>query len=306
MNRPVAEQIAETVADIRAGRVVHPAGNTAAGLEIGRLSLRLAQQPQPVVECQAIFEQQLSKKEIHLYDDWPSIVPPWEDFLLCYVNSHLNTVVMQVHRTDHDGSEIPADEWRSEEKINWDRVRWIVEATIWIGGYSRTLGKAVPTSGPYHMFRYAIDETGKPENINWIALLNNPQPSDLSGVWSAELVTLGASLNFLNASNIGVAEPTRPRAERRRLDRTGVKVQTIVVRPPGRGRAPRDTAARPISDFETPLTDVRGHFGHYGPKYGKGLLFGRIEGKIWFNGYVRGTGDDSSPRDYRLKPDPIQ
>jgi hypothetical protein len=80
----------------------------------------------------------------------------------------------------------------------------------------------------------------------------------------------------------------------------GVQVQTIVVRPVGsRARS----AATGAGDGAAPLSTVRGHFSHYGPKYGKGLLFGKIAGRFWIPMQARsGAGSDEPRKDYVLKP----
>lgn len=309
--RPAAESIAEVVADIRAGRTDHPAAFDRAGADISRRMLERAQRPQPVVDCTAVFHHQLAADTVDLYDDHPSITPPWPDALLCYINTFGNVVCLQVHREDWDGSPRSLDEWSTDNDVDWSKVRWIAETTIWVGGVNKA-GRPIPTSGPCHMFRHAISDDGSPEDINWVELLNRGRPGQRAdpdepgaAMWEASLITLGGSLNFLNCSNVDVAEPDRPRPVRRRLDRTGVTVQTIVVRPPGRRTAGSPAAARPIDAAESVLSPVRGHFSHYGPQYGRGLLFGRLAGKFWIPGHVRGAGDpqdQSDPRSYVLKP----
>jgi len=311
-DRPPAEQIAEVVADIRAGRVQHPAATDRIGTKISHLMLGRAQLPQPIVDCQEIFRQQLTKQEIRMYDDWPSVTPPWVDAMFGYVNTHGNTVVLQVHRADHDGTTLGRGAWRTGNPVDWARVRWISEAAIWIGGHSATTNRAIPTSGPCHIIRHAIRDDGAPEDINWIALLAGRGQSGTHieiddpavAAWEAAMVTLSATLNFLNASNVGVAVPARSRAGRRRIARTGVEVQTIVVRPPGKRRA-GGPGIRPIDSMETVLSPVRGHFSHYGERYGRGLLFGKLEGKFWVPGHVRGNTEgetSANQRNYKLRP----
>lgn len=312
MTRAVAEQIAEVVADIRAGRVNHPAAFDRAGTRSSIERLAFAQLPQPVVDCTAIFNSQRVADMIRLYEDHPSITPPWDDAFLAYVNTFGNVIGLQVHRVDWDGSTPDARFWVSDNETDWSRVRWIAETAVWVGGVSGD-GRPMPTSGPCHLFRHAIHEDGSPADINWVALM---APRGQSGrhdevedenrrTWEAAMVTLGASLNFLNASNVSIAEPARDRPTRRRMARTGVTVQTIVVRPPGKRRA-ASTAARPIDDSETVVSPVRGHFSHYGEQYNRGLLFGKYAGKFWIPGHVRGAGEDEpaapEPKSYVLVP----
>jgi hypothetical protein len=304
-----AEPIAEVIADIRAGRVNHPAAIDEPGITTSLKLLQRAQLPQPVVDCTAVFHAQQQRSKIDLYGDYPSIVPPWEDALLCYVNTYGNTLALQVHRDDHDGSAMSREDWFTENPVDWPRVRWIASTSIWVGGRSGG-GRPLPTSGPCHMFRHAIRDDGAIEDINWIALLDRRgeqfatrrtvETSESEGTWEAPMVTVGAALNFLGASNVDIAEPARPRPQRRRLDRIGVQVQTIVVRPPGKHRA-KSAAARPIGADEALLSPVRGHWVRYGEQFNRGLLFGKHSGKFWVSGHVRGAGD-AEPRDYELKP----
>lgn len=296
--RPAAEPIADVVADLRAGRVDIPA---TVGLKPARKALERAQQPQPVVDCTAIFDMQRQADTIALYDDHPSITPPWENALPCFVNTHGNVICMQVTRLDWDGS-TPSD-WVTENRVDWTQVRWIAVTTIWVGGVSGD-GRPMPTTGPCHMFRHAIRDDGGPEDINWVALLDRSGKDPNVQAWENALVTLGGSLNFLNSSNVDIAEPVRPRATRRRIERTGVTVQTIVVRPPGKRRTKTGPdQARPIDAIENVLSPVRGHFSHYGDAYGRGLLFGKYAGKFWVPSHTRGAdAGEAGEKTYVLKP----
>lgn len=309
MNRPTAEPIAAVVADIRAGRVNRPATVDSTA---GQKALARVQAPQPVVDCTAIFDMQRVAETVALYDDHPSITPPWEDALLCYVNTYGNVICMQVSRMDWDGSDPGRDVWYTDNPVDWERVRWVAVTTIWVGGQSGD-GQPMPTTGPIHMFRHAIRDDGGPEDINWVALMDrtgwrgkHDEMGDANEkTWEASLATLGGALNFLNASNVDVAEPVRPRATRRRIERTGVTVQTIVVRPPGKRRAKSGTdGARPIDAIENVLSPVRGHFSRYGPAFGRGLLFGKYAGKFWIPSHARGAGVDgeAGEKTYVLRP----
>lgn len=301
-----AEPIAEVVADIRKGRVSHPADADATDRTVNTTLLERAQLPQPVVDCTAIFHAQRARDEIALYEDHPSITPPWVDAFLCFVNTFGNVIALQVHRKDWDGSAPDKRDWYTQNEVDWSGVRWIAETTVWVGGRSGD-GMYMPTSGPCHMFRHAIRGDGNPEDINWLALLGprgrRGERVELADpnqtMWDASMITLGAALNFLNASNVEIAEPHRQRPIRRRLARTGVTVQTIVVRPPGKRRAV-SSEPRPIEVGEQVFSPVRGHFARYGPEYDRGLLFGKYAGKFWIPAHARGQGDED--RDYVLSP----
>lgn len=299
-----AEPIAAVVADLRAGRIKRP--NPVEG-PLAKKLLERAREPQPVVDCTAIFHMQQAADEIRLYDDHPNIVPGWDNALLCYVNTFGNVVAMQVHRRDWNGTAPAREDWFTDNTVDWARVRWIAETTLWVGGRSGD-GKPMPTAGPCHMFRHAIRDDGAPEDINWLALLarkgqfgRHGQVDDANqATWDAAMITLGAALNFLNASNVDVAEPARPFPVRQRLRKTRVQVQTIVIRPPGK-RYAKSAAARPIDAAETVLTPVRGHWARYGVEGREGLLFGKYAGKYWIPAFARGAGDPE-PRNYVLRP----
>lgn len=302
-----AEPIAEVVADIRAGRVNHPAGFDRAGIMASESLLALAQVPQPVVDCTAIYQAYINAdKGVSLYDDHPSIVPPWTDSLLCWVNQHGNVTALQVHRADWDGSTPSLEKWFTQNEVDWARVRWIAETAIWIGGRGGD-GRYLPTSGPCHLLRHAIHEDGSLADINWVALMHKRgvkgEAHEIgdphTDAWDTATVMVGAVLNFLGASNVEVAEPQRARPFRRRLARTGVTVQTIVVRPPGKRRA-TSSEPRAIEAGEQVFSPVRGHWARYGVD-GRGLLFGKYSGKFWISAHVRGQ-DEGELRDYVLKP----
>lgn len=303
-----AEPIAEVVADIRAGRVNHPAAFDSAGARTSRKYLVRAQLPQPVVDCTAIYDAYIKNdKGVSLYDDHPSIVPPWTESLLCFVNQHGNVTALQVNRSDWDGTTPDPKDWYTQNEVDWDRVRWIAETAIWVGGRSGD-GRYMPPSGPCHLLRHAINDDGSVADINWVALMHKrgvrAESRELGDpnteAWDTATVMVGSILNFLGASNVEVAEPLRPRPFRRRLARTGVTVQAIVVRPPGKRRA-ASSAPRPIEAGEQVFSPVRGHWARYGPKYDRGLLFGKYAGKFWISAFARGQGE-AEPRDYVLKP----
>jgi hypothetical protein len=113
------------------------------------------------------------------------------------------------------------------------------------------------------------------------------------------LLVLLQSLNFLNCRNVEIVEPKRERHERKRIERTGVNIHTIHVFPVGRGSRSRGA---PREGEGVPLHSVRGHFAHYGPKYGRKLLFGKIEGKYWIQPYSKGSPEHGvSIADYKLE-----
>jgi hypothetical protein len=287
-----AEPIGAVIGDIRAGRVKHHVPDPV----INRTLLDRARAQQPVVDTTAIYRALLDRAAgdgINLYDDFPSVTSPWDDALLCYINDHGNVLALQVRQIPWDDG----PRWDTDNPVDWDRVRWMIETTIWIGGQSGD-GKPMPTSGPVHLLQHAVYSDGAPADMHWVALLGRHDEE----TWQMPLAVLNASLNFLACSNVEVAEPARPFPVRRRLRQQRVQVQTIVVRPPGKRRDGATAAARPVDALDTPLTSVRGSFGHYGPAYGRGLLFGKLAGKFWRPAHARGVGEGHEQKDYVLRP----
>lgn len=286
-----AEAIGKVVADLKAGRVrlLDPERTGVADK-----ALSLVDDP-AVVDCTGIYRSLVERdEEIYIYEDHPSVAPPFDEAAFCYANEHGNVVVM--HATQSD----PAlSRWRTAEPVDWDDVRWITEVMVWLGG--RSDRGPFPTTGPAHLWRIATGSDGTPLDIRWVKLLTE-YPMER---WDmAQLVVLGA-LNFLNCRNVEIVEPARPRAERRRVARTGVKVNVLNVFPSGSSSSSRSDG----DGAGVPLTSVRGHFAHYGdccPGHHdpKGKLFGRLSGRFWIPQHARGTAElGTSEHSYRLVPD---
>jgi hypothetical protein len=272
-----AEAIASVVADLRAGRIQHPPAIV--GTSIAGGAGKVAANPGPVVDATAIYRSLVAKDEpIYLYEDHACISPPWPAASVCYVNEHGNVIVMTFTAGDPPG---PGRRWNPGQPTDWDRVRWSMNAFVWVGG--RGGNGASPTRGPVHLWQFAIYDDGEPADLHWVHLV----PGYPMEHWDmAQLVLLGA-LNFLNCSNVDIVEPARPRAERRRIERTGVRVHTINVFPVG--KATRGT--RSAGEGSVPLHSVRGHFAKYGPQYDRGLLFGKYAGRFFRPQHARGAAE---------------
>lgn len=273
------------MADLTSGRA-HPFPQADAMLY--RLASGLIAKP-TVVDATPIYASLVAKDEpVYLYEDHPCIAPPWDEAAICYVNDHGNVIVM--HTTV-----APADErWESDANdVDWDRVKWIVMAFVWIGGTTGD-GRHFPVTGPVFMWELAVYPDGQPADIHWVHLV----PEYPLEHWDmAQLVLLGA-LNFCNCRNVALVDPVRPRAEARRIARTGITVNTINVF--GAGSSTRGPKGDPVG---VPLSSVRGHFACYGPEYDRGLLFGKYAGRFWHPQHARGTADlGTAEHDYRLTP----
>jgi hypothetical protein len=323
-----AEAIARVVADLRAGRVrvpAEPAIRPEDREDLHNIARAIGEDTTgPVVDATGIYRSLVEHpKPVHVYEDHPNIAPPWPIACVAYCNEYGNVVAATILARD-----VPEDErvalWEPADRVvgqpgpggpvslervtgmsaevathsvDWQRVRWVTEVIVWIGGRGQ-LG-AAQTAGPMHMWRLAIYEDGEPADYRWVQLL----PSHPQERWDmAHLVMLGA-LNFMNCRNVDLVEPARPRAERKRLARTGVRVSVINVTPIGRRRS--GTKGAPTG---VPLHDVRGHFAHYGACCAhhepRGQLFGKLTGRYWIPQHARGTTDLGEVHsDYRLRPE---
>lgn len=337
MARGSAEAIAAVIADVRSGRVRPPvtawhrssAQNRRAGEAMFDAAKGLFVDP-VVVDATGIYEALVAdERPVYIYEDHPCVAPPWEEAAICYVNEHGNVIVMHLNVVTDELTEVPWDvapvgetfegcgstvrggeavacgsegpRWPATHTIDNARLRWRVDTMVWIGGRRAT--GPYPTTGPVHLWQYAIYADGEPADLHWMHLV----PEYPLKHWDmAQLVLLG-SLNFMNCVNVDLVEPRRPRAEARRLARVGVNVHTINVRPPGRGvRSAGGTGDG--AGLGVPLTPVRGHYSHFGNccpgrHDPRGLLFGKLEGRFYIRQHARGDAALGEFRpDYRLVP----
>jgi hypothetical protein len=283
-----AEPIAAVVADLRRGRARSATRDRA----VDGFAAERAKRDQSVVDATAIYRSLVAKDvEIDLYGDHPCITLPWDDAMICYLNEHGNAVVMQASAEPWPLGK----RWDTPNVVVWDELRWLLDVFVWVGGKSGD-GRPMPTTGPCHLFQYAVMPDGAPADMHYVHLIRR-YPLEH---WTMAQLTLLASLNFLACKNVEIVEPKRPFPVRRRLAKTGVTVQTITVRPIS--KRTRSTGAGEASGV-VPLTSVRGHFAEYGPQYGKGLLFGKLAGRYWIPGHARGSAESGETRkDYVLKP----
>jgi hypothetical protein len=279
-----AERIAEAVADLRAGHVLHVEDRYTGNAK----ALAGARTPQPVVDITAIDRSLGEAPDYHPYEDFPHRVSPWPDAIYARSSNH-GVTLMQVHQSEKPGWE----PWDTPNCVDWGRVRWATEVHIWVRAKSPSGVLLRQMLGPAFLYEHAIFEDGTPADIHWTAIASGADGNS----FARSEMALAASLNFLGCSNVETAEPTRPYPVRRRMRKTRVQVQEIVVRPPGKRTRTANTG-RQTDTLDTPLASVRGHFAQYGPQYGNGLLFGKYAGRFWRPARAVGT-----PRNYTLRPD---
>lgn len=289
------EKIAEVVADLKARRYVVPPGvyEDAADSIGDALTDWEEVQKAPVIDATAIYQQAINdKKPWYIYEDHECIAPPWINSFVGFVNQWGNVIVTLLASvdivSDADRGIIHGSWQTDKDDIDWERVRWAISGVVWVGGtgggYDTKIPlQTIPTMGPVYVERYLVYEDGEPIDIRWVELHQGWQGEMSDSHLRVNLDTL----NFMNCKNVDIV-PVRPRdrAQRRRLQRTGVTVSTINVFPVGKLR--RGTQDATDSDG-VPLTSVRGHYAKYGEKYNRKKLFGKYEGRYWIPRHARGS-----------------
>lgn len=248
-----------------------------------------------VIDCTALRRQLVDNDiPVRIYD--ACLVPPFNEAVFAAENEYGNVYAMHCtvvrYPDEWDGT------WTSDDHaIEWSRVRWVIFVSAFLGGSSTTKNCALRTCGPIHMWSIAVYEDGTVGDYRWREC--SPEfPHDGQMGWL--LALLVRSLDFLNCRNVEIVEPHRERHERKRIARTGVTVRTINVFPVG--RTSRSDQGEPVGGV--PMHTVRGHLAHYGPQYGRGLLFGKYAGRFFIPQHVAGNrGIGEVEADYKLVPE---
>lgn len=278
--RPNTE-LARITADVKAGRVQRVMRNRFVHQQVMGL-IDLAGNG-PLVDATFIYDTYLARDAVAIYEDHPDIRPPWSTAWVGYQNEHGNSLVSLVVATDwEDGFE-----WESEHDNSFDGARWRYHVWTFIGGHGSD-GSRLATSGPVTMTRVAVHEDGHPLEIGWVDLLGNGRAEE----WDWSRWTMLGVYTLLNCRNVEIVESALPRALRRREERYGVRSHTVVISLSGQQSS--STSQPDGGAALIPLSTVRGHPAHYGnccPSLHepKGLLFGKLEGKIWVPQYARGS-----------------
>ena len=216
------------------------------------------------------------------------VAPPWPAAIVAYDLDDTTGLIAMQAREITDPSEISEgsmwdtdeDEYGNKVTVDWSRVRWIINASLFTDESKLFApGLGISLFGPAAMWRLAVYEDGQGAYI-WTKTTAGPD----RGSYAFDLMVLLHTLNICNAANVYLDVPKRSRPMAKRIARTGVRVTEIHIRPSKASGSAKGAVVTP----GVPLTTVRGHFAEYGPKYGKGLLFGRIEGRFWIPHYVRG------------------
>lgn len=153
-------------------------------------------------------------------------------------------------------------------------------------------------------------ETGDADGFSPAPAVMFEDPNEDAYFQQCVLYPITRTLQLLNASNVGLYKVDHDRATRKHLKRIkapeAATTYHVLVLKDAQPRSPKDEIQNPGI---MPLHVAKGHWSHYGPRYGKGLLFGKIEGKFWvpeaekgkaLNGirhkhYTVGKSDNANP-----------
>jgi hypothetical protein len=260
-----------------------------------------------VIDVTALRNDVVSRSDgLDIYED-TVLRPPWLNALLCYTMPD-GLVVMMSMLTVFKGEQ--HDDWPSDMRwqpgdaddsgetlnddgpphvIDWDAVEYITQISYWVADDHGT-------SGPHYVELAAIDVDGALLDLRWIQV----RPDLNREMWETALSVWLKATTFLNCTNVTIVTPSRQRQLRRQIERTGVDVTEIQVfssRRSVRGaRVPADSGGMPLST-------VRGHVARYGPKFGRGLLFGKYEGEFWIPAHARGDAENGTHEQrYTIEP----
>lgn len=188
--------------------------------------------------------------------------------------------------------------------------RWLQSVTV----YVRVDGTMMV--GPMGAALFVLDENGRrmvtdrvadgnPDNPYMASNIMCPWVPDPKGrdldihTWYEAALFHGVvvaefAARFANCKNVMAVEDSLPRQAARAYERkTGepaVKHKVLVIDPT---KTPGSRAAggekRPVPLGVLPRHIVRGHFSYYGDAYGRGRLFGKLEGRYWIPAHARGN-----------------
>lgn len=295
-----AEAIARMIEDFKAGRVQMPQ-RTSNGKPYDRGMHRaevadIAETT--VIDATVIFRDlDATNPTVDIYDE-TLLRPVLDNVAVCYVNGYGNTHI--VHFSWAPAVNMPdGQRWETDEAgrtIDWSTVEWVCTLTFWIGGRGGPANdEPLPTSGPVYAMAAAVHADGTVEDFRWYQILDHPNE-----LWTMATIVALRCITFLNCRNVIITEPVRTRAQRRRLQRHGVTVNEVRIKPVGTWSRKRNPDG-PESVASVPLTTVRGHVAKYGVD-GRGLLFGKIAGTFWIPAHARGNADVGTSRhDYRIE-----
>lgn len=245
--------------------------------------------------------------------DFPNVAPPFPFFFFEWANTATAgnpVVVKQV------GVLFVTFDCMDESTINHcplppkDGYRWRM---VSIPVMQNLSGEVIFSSWA---FTYLVDPHGSVETTeeeivggvyNYVD--HSVSPDDAALQWLTTLMHLSIhpsflALSFLHCKNVQTAEHRPNKKESSRHRRIyGVpltKHYTLEIDP--MKKILRTEGQSDTLGLKRSLSICRGHFSEYGPEFGKGKLFGKLEGRFWIPQHVKGSAEYGTvEKDYTIK-----
>lgn len=285
-------ELARAVAELRQLKFSTPPKGKRAKAEIDAMLRGAAG---PLVDATFVYKTWKGRENEDVSrDQFPSIKPPWGDAFIGYVNNERIPYVAWVKFVEADERTGPflADDGRPIEYRNADGTvvvegHWAAVILLFVDARRFWPNSGTGMVGPVAIVKLLIAEDGA---LIWNRRFPINEADDCKfATWP--LITVLGTLSLLNSTNCSLVEAPLPRSLRRAEQRYGVRSHVIQVTT--KNRSTRSGRAGEPSTITYPLTSVRGHHAHYGdccPRYHepKGLLFGKLTGRVWVPQYARG------------------
>lgn len=165
--------------------------------------------------------------------------------------------------------------------------------------HSRGLDLGLRSSIQYH-----LSNDGKPDEFRVPEWMGDDD-DDARATLAQYLHPILLAFSFANCKNVETVEVVAPaklqRARMRRDKRPLVTYKVINILPLAKMRSAPRTRTVESDGHGVALHIRRGHFAHYGEKFGRGKLFGRLEGTFWIPQAAVGSADAGvSVHDYEM------
>jgi hypothetical protein len=247
----------------------------------------------PIVDITTVERAWAVTGEIDPYE-LACLLPPWSVACVAFTNRKNNVIAALTiafpweELTNTARLNTLFGPWESEHGHSLEAADQVIEMWLYLGGRDES-GRPFPTSGPFHLYRAAIDSDGRLLDMHWVDMTAGIYPPTKTA-WDASILL--SVFNLMNCRNVELMEPQRKRSRRREEARLGIRTHVIGIRPVG--RSTRSAGSDRADPWIGPLHSVRGHMAHYGDccpgrHQAKGKLFGRTTGRFWIPQHARGS-----------------
>lgn len=129
--------------------------------------------PGPLIDATFIYHTYLERDSVALYEDHPSVMPPWPEAFIGYRNNHGNAIVTFVASSPWDQKLADNTGWTgvaAEAGNSLEEAHTRLDMWTFVGG-QRGDGSMSPTAGPMALTQIAVAESGRPLDVHWVDLM---------------------------------------------------------------------------------------------------------------------------------------